>query len=341
MNNTFISICIPSYNRIDELKRLLLSIDCDPSIIEIIICEDYSPRREEIRSMVNKFAMESPYSIKYNENSVNLGFDGNLRRLLECASGEYVIFMGDDDYFLPKKLDKYILFLQKNTDIGYVLRSHLTEHSNGSIEYFKYLSKSQPFSAGEKTVAWLIKRSVSICGFTISRAKALKFQTKDLDGTLLYQVYLMSQVCLKYNSYYYSEPFVHNVHGCRDDKPMFGSSESERQRYTPGVVSEDNSINFTKSYFELTHYLDNLYGTNLTKLVLLDLSKYSYPFLSIQRKRGIIKFLRYAKRLEKEVGFGCTTYYHLYKWGLVFLGEKICDRIIIIIKRVVGHTPNF
>ena len=341
MVQPFVSICIPSYNRTTELNRLLLSVDCNPSNIEIVICEDNSPRQYEIRELVKNFTAKSVYRVRYIENKVNLGFDGNLRKLVDTAQGVYIVFMGDDDFFIPKKLDKFILFLKHNLDKAYVLRSHITEHSDGAIEYFRYLPKSQTFLPGEKTVAWLIKRSVSICGFTISRVKALKFKTQDLDGTLLYQVYLMAQVCLKYNSIYYNEPFVHNVHGCRNDNPMFGNSEFENARYTSGTISENNSINFTKSYFELTNYLDNKYGTNLTNLVLLDLSKYSYPILSIQRKRGIKNFLRYAKRLEKEVGLGFTVYYHLYKWGLVFLGEKVCDKIIIMIKRIVGHTPNF
>lgn len=340
MKNIFVSICIPSYNRPDELNRLLKSIDCRPENLEIVICEDCSPKQKKIKSIVKEYSEKAPYLINYYENPNNLGFDGNLRKLLNSASGDYVIFMGDDDYFLPNKLEQFIRFLRKNSNIGYFLRSHITKHSNGQIEYFRYLPSIQFFDAGEETVVWMLKRSVSICGFTISRKKALKFQTDKLDGTLLYQVYLMAQVCLKYNSCYYDEPFVHNVHGFRDDSPMFGSSISEKKKYTPGIISEDNSINFTKSYFELTNFLDEKHQTSLTKKVLIELSKYSYPFLSIQRKRGILRFLRYSKRLENELGFGCTKYYHLYKWSLVFFGEKFCDTIIILIKKIIGHTPN-
>ncbi len=122
---------------------------------------------------------------------------------------------------------------------------------------------------------------------------------------------------------------------------MFGTSEAEKSRFTPGSVSHDNSINFTKAYFEVTSYLDKQHGTNLTKLVRFDLSKYSYPFLSIQRKRGIPSFLCYARRLEVEAEFGCTVYYFVYKWALVLFGERTCDKFIYRIKNIVGHTPNF
>jgi hypothetical protein len=248
--------------------------------------------------------------------------------------------MGDDDLFVPNTLDQFIEFLKKNHNKPYILRSYLTEHLDGRIEYFRYLSDVRILPHSEAMVAWLFKRSVTICGFTISRAEALKYATDKLDGTLLYQVYLMSQVCLRNDSIFCDIPVAHAVQTYRQDFAMFGSSEAERSRFTPGKVSHDNSINFTKAYFEVTQYLDREHGTNLTKLVLLDLSKNSYPFLSIQRKHGVYSFLRYSKRLEAEVGFGCTFYYHIYKWALVFFGEEICDKFIYRIKITLGYTPN-
>lgn len=341
MSSPFLSICIPSYNRPGELQNLLASIDCNPEEVEVVICEDLAPKRDEVRAMVTDFSASSAYPIYYHENPTNRGFDSNLRRLVECATGEYIMFMGDDDLFVPGALDPFIAFLKQHRDKPYVLRSYLTEHADGRTEYFRYLPKSQVLPAGEATVAWLFKRSVSLCGFTISREKALRFATTDLDGTLLYQIYLMAQVCLKQDSIYCDISITHAVQTFRGDKPMFGNSEAEKSRFTPGTVSHDNSINFSKAYFEVTAYLDKQHGTHLTQLVRIDLSKYSYPFLSIQRKRGIASFLRYAKRLETEVGFSCTAYFHLYKWALVLFGERACDRLIGVIKRRLGHTPNF
>lgn len=337
----FLSICIPSYNRPEQLDELLASIDCKPVDIEIIICEDLAPKRLEVRAIANAFTQTSAYLTYYHENPINRGFDGNLRRLVECASGDFILFMGDDDLFLPGALAQFIEFLKQNRDKPYVLRAYLTQHPDGRTEYFRYLPKTTLLTHSEATVAWLFKRSVTICGFTISRAEALKYSTTDLDGTLLYQVYLMAQVCLRNDSIYCDIPVVHAVQTYRKDKPMFGFSEAEKSRFIPGSVSHDNSINFTKAYFEVTAYLDKQHGTNLTKLVRVDLSKYSYPFLSIQRKRGISSFLRYAKRLETEVGFGCTAYFHIYKWALVLFGEQVCDRLIARIKSAVRHTPNF
>ena len=169
MSSPFLTICIPSYNRPSELRNLLASIDCIPAEVEIVICEDLAPKRDEVRTAVSLFAESSAYPTHYYENTINRGFDGNLRRLVECAAGEYIMFMGDDDLFVPGALNQFIDFLKENCDKPYVLRSYLTEHPDGRTEYFRYLPKSEVLPAGEATVAWLFKRSVSLCGFTIAR----------------------------------------------------------------------------------------------------------------------------------------------------------------------------
>ena len=46
-----VSICIPSFNRPDQLIELLRSVDCNPTKIEIIICEDYSQKRKKKMKM--------------------------------------------------------------------------------------------------------------------------------------------------------------------------------------------------------------------------------------------------------------------------------------------------
>ncbi|MBU0598534.1 MAG: glycosyltransferase [Candidatus Omnitrophica bacterium] len=336
-----LSICIPSYNRPQQLVELLSSVDCDPASIEIVVCEDHSPQRQNIRESVVLFSDRLPYKIRYVENEINLGFDGNIRKLVELATGHFVMFMGDDDLFIPGALDRFLKFLKEHEDKKYILRSYISIHPDGWVEDFRYLPTTTVLPHGEKTVVWLFKRSVTICGFTINRDDAQKVATKDLDGTLLYQVYLMAKICLEHDSIYCDFPVVQAGQSFRDDKPNFGSSVAEKSRYKPGSISEDNSINFTKAYFEVTKYLDRQHGTLLTDRVRVDLSKYSYPFLSIQRKRGVRSFLKYANRLEAECGLGCTLYYFVYKWGLVLLGERLCDRFIGIIKNVVGHTPNF
>ena len=228
----YISICIPSYNRPDGLLFLLNSID--PLLsdeLEVVICEDKSPKRIEVREAVRLFKASSKLNIRYFENEQNLGYDKNLRELISKAEGEFVIFMGDDDAFGVGGLGNFINFI----------------HQDGKEELFKYFDYNVFYDPSETTVATLFRKSVFISGFTFRRSLAVPYLTDIFDGTLLYQIYLLSEICINYSSAYCTIPLTVQSAN-RREVPMFGSSESEKSLYEPGVISLDNSINFMKGF---------------------------------------------------------------------------------------------
>ncbi len=107
----FLSICITSYNRVSELERTLRSIDYSDDI-EVVISEDCSPRRMEIKEMVEKVDAELNLNILLNLNENNLGYDNNLGKLKEIASGKYILYMSDDDAFVPGALEELCGYLK-------------------------------------------------------------------------------------------------------------------------------------------------------------------------------------------------------------------------------------
>jgi glycosyltransferase involved in cell wall biosynthesis len=334
-----ISICIPSYNRPESLKILLDSIDCDSTIIEIVISEDKAPQRNLVSQTVKTFVKESNYSVNYYENELNLGYDGNLRKLIELSKGKFVLFMGDDDRFYPGALDIYILFLKENLNVGYVLRSYYSEHPTGRLEIFKYLPKSQKLHYGVDNLPFIFKRTVSIAGVTFNRELANNLATNKFDGTLLYQLYLVLEIAYKFESIYCDIPVAIVAQSYRLDKPNFGASSSE-SKFEIGKVTPTNSINFTNGFFEISNYFDNKYATKITNLIKKDLSKYSYPILSIQRKNGVIKFIKYAIRLANETSINKTWHFYFYTVSLIIFGEAVCDNLIDYIKKNLGYTPS-
>ena len=339
MNSNFkFSICIPSYNRPVELKKLLDSIDClEIKKIQILICEDKSPKREEIREVVNEFQKSTRYAVKYIENKENLGYDRNLKELINNADGEYVLFMGDDDMFIKDGLDKYIEFVKLHSDCGYILRSYRNIYKDGSIEYFKYYSGHRSFEKGVNTYIELFDKSVFISGFCIKKEYTTPFITDQLDGSLLYQLYLLAEICIRYPSVYCDIPLTQSISG--DSVPMFGSSESEKGLYTPGIITIENSINFIKKYFEVIQYIDKKNGINSFDIIRKNMSKYSYPTLSIQRGKGSKEYKRDVRELRK-IGFDKSIYFEIYNIGLLFYGKKFCDKTIRLIKKVLGRRPN-
>jgi abequosyltransferase len=90
-----ISICIPTYNRVNYLEETLRSIL--PQIgadIELLISDNCST--DGTKAMVARY-QQTFRTLQYFRNERNLGFDGNVLRCLELASGEYVWFFGSDD----------------------------------------------------------------------------------------------------------------------------------------------------------------------------------------------------------------------------------------------------
>lgn len=335
--NKTISICIPSYNRPKELYRLLKSIDSKKKEkFEIIICEDKSPKRDEVNAIVKKYISEVEYEVKYFENKINLGYDKNLKELISKSSGNFIVFMGDDDTFIPNAFDKLIVFLEDHNELGYILKSHQFVFKNGKVERFRYFDGNQFFNKGEDTYIELFRKSVFISGFTINRNYIQDLLIDDFDGALLFQLYILAEVALKHSCAYFDTPLTE---GKEEGVPFFGNSESEKELYTPGTITIENSINFLSGFFKITRFIDHKYNLESTQKIKVDMSKYFYPSLAIQREKGLKEFFRYVKELNK-LGFNCTTYYYIYMIALTLFGKKACDWIIINLKKILGKTPK-
>ena len=331
MNNDFlISICIPSYNRPKELTRLLESIhNKNKQLVQIIICEDMAPKRQEVRLVVDNFKNSTSYNVKYSENIENLGHGGNFRECIKKADGEFIIFMGDDDMFIPETLDNYCLFLQENRHCGYILRSSRQLLKNGKYEYFRYFSEDKYFDPGVDAYIQLFLKSVFMSGFTIKRTLVKDINIDSLDDTLLFQLYLLAEVSLHYPTAYCNTPFVQGV---GDGVSFFGTNEKEKELYTPGIMVTNN-INFILGFFKITTFVDNKYKINTTEMIKTEMSKYSYSLMSMERNFGRKQFKEHIRKLRK-MGLDKTIHFDLYYFGLLIFGDKFCRQIILLIKKV-------
>jgi glycosyltransferase involved in cell wall biosynthesis len=286
-----ISICIPNYNRPNELLRLLKSIDStQTNEIEIVICEDKSPKMLEVREKVKDFRKNTRYTVNYIENEVNLGYDKNIRACASNAKGDWIVYMGNDDEFVSGALDKLIAFLKDHAELGYVLKSHFYIHKNNKKEKFRYYDGTKFFEPGLDTYVQMFRKSVFISGFTIRRQLLLPLLINDFDGTLLFQLYPLAGICLKYPSAYFDTPLTQQYD---EGFPEFGNAEGEKGIYTPGSITVQNSINFLKGYFKISKYIDNKYQLDSTRLIKKDMSKYFYPSLAIQRNKGVVEADQY------------------------------------------------
>jgi glycosyltransferase involved in cell wall biosynthesis len=335
----FVSICILSYNRPETLMRLLKTIDTKKiEDIEIVVCEDCSPRQKEIRQVISEYRELQNYKVIYSENSKNLGYDGTLCELVKNANGAWLVFMGDDDEFVLGALDKVIDFLGQHSELGYVLKSHYLIHEDQKKERFRYFGKSEFFQPGEAAYIELFRKSVFIAGFMIRRDYATPYLTNRFDGTLLMQLYLLAEVVMRYPSAYLDEPFTqqyasheHNVGDVMFDR--------EKNTFVPRRPTLDISLNFLKSFSLITEYIDKQHQINSTALIKKDMSKYFYPSLAVHRDAGLRLFFNYVRELNRH-GFNASYYYYIYVILLTLLGKRVCDWGIYHLKKLLGSTPR-
>ena len=191
------SICIPAYNRARHLPALLDSIygqDCKD--FEVVICEDASPERQQIAAIAREYAGRFPGTLRYLENETNLGYDGNVRRLVEKAAGAFCFFMGNDDLMCPGALGTVAGILERHDNVGLVVKSYawfdeVPEKINQEIRYF---AEEREFPAGREAVRICFRRSGVISGYIVHRESAQAVATSKFDGTLYYQLHLTANV---------------------------------------------------------------------------------------------------------------------------------------------------
>lgn len=334
-----ISVCIPAYNRAALLPSLLDSIfEQDYQDFELVIAEDMSPEREAIAAVASDYAERYPGQVVYGENATNKGYDGNLRRLIELARGEYVLFMGNDDLMAPGALRAVAEAIQTHPRVGVVLRSYASFNTTPDEleQTFRYFDKDSFFPSGATTITTFFRRCVFISGMVVRRKSALAFSTDRFDGTLLYQQHLVGQILANENGVYLTQILTYHRLG---GTPDFGNSAVEKGRFVPREQNPESSVHFMRGMLTIAMAVEQSTELPVYRPILRDIGNYSYPILSIQAERPGIVFVGYAYALAR-MGLWRAPLFHVYALGLLLLGRNMCDRLISMIKKHLGRAPK-
>ena len=119
----FFSIIIPVYNTEQYLPRALDSIlkqNFDTDKIEAIVINDGSPKAEECRVIVGKYAKE--LHIKFIDNEKNRGlFLTRKLGVANVSNGDgYLLHLDSDDYLTKNTCKVLCEDIQKNGDVDYI-----------------------------------------------------------------------------------------------------------------------------------------------------------------------------------------------------------------------------
>lgn len=333
------TVCIPAYNRASYLSPLLDSIFLqDENNYEILVCEDCSPERRQIASIVKQYAIKNPGVIRYVENQRNLGYDGNIRELVKHANGQYCIFMGNDDLLCSGALSRISDVIRRNPHCGVVVRTYATfdEDPEDLKQVFRYFPEEVSILPGRQAIITAFRRSVVIPGMVIHRDSAVNLATEDFDGSLLYQLYLVSRILANR-----SVVFTPQIIALRRDgvAPDFGNSEVEKGKFVPENQTPDSSLHFVKGMLRIAENAQAAMGLKIYSAIRSDIANYSYPILAIQARRSKGVFLRYGLALAR-MGFWRNPLFNIYFIALLFFGPTLMDIMIVWIKSRLGYTPR-
>lgn len=108
-----INICILSYNRPLQLKRILENfVGFSSTDISITIKDDRSPQFDQISALHQEFESKLEVPIYLVRNEDNFGYDKNLYTSLELPGAEYTFLLSDDDYIDTSLLHDVIDFVK-------------------------------------------------------------------------------------------------------------------------------------------------------------------------------------------------------------------------------------
>lgn len=116
-----LTIAIPSYNRsgalINALEALASQLGpISPGLVEVIVSDNCSSDEtpERVRAWMD---MHPTVPIGYFRNERNIGFDANCDALVQCARGQFVWLMADDDFLVSGAIARVYSLLEENKDI--------------------------------------------------------------------------------------------------------------------------------------------------------------------------------------------------------------------------------
>lgn len=209
MNNSLVSVVIPTYNRANLLPNAINSvINQTFKNWELIIVDDGSI--DNTKDVISEFIKkDSRVKYFYQKNS---GQPSAMNLGIKNSKGNYIAFLDDDDEWLPEKLEKQINKIKSDKLIGLVFtdaiildgktnvnkRSDIIKPSSGFV--YKELLKTNFITATSVIIAKEIFEKIGL----FDESFIIKItQIQDYDMWLriakYYKIEYISEPLVKYN----------------------------------------------------------------------------------------------------------------------------------------------
>lgn len=295
------SICIPSYNRPNELLRCLESIPTQfADRVEILVRDDCSPRQQEIVDLIS--GLDRP-DIQLHAADQNVGFDTNFYHLINSAKGRFLIFFTDDDYAVPVNFPRFLDFLENHQP--HVCVTPYVDLATGKIERsFDRIIVNEK----AKLLPGDIFDFILLSGLTIRRDMLFEYDFSRIRDSIYSQVYVFIMACGELGPSYYDEPII--IKG-EDGENGFSNTldplKSDRKNYL-------SNLSFHKGLISVIKLADSQLIANgrLLRKFTREYSLRSFTGMIIARSHGRLASLKYLKLMKKlPIKTGVLPYIYL------------------------------
>lgn len=294
-----LTIAIPAYSRPRELIDLLesaLSLAEAPG--EILICEDCSAERNEIRSIAEWFssAFEAGgTTLRYHENERNLGYDANIRELLKLAGKPWVMLIGNDDLLLSCAVTMARCGIEKfpNVDMFSCAYLKFTGSLENTIGCTSLSATDAIFTPRNSDSGAIVRMSGFVGGLLFRKSLADKVATECFDGTLYYQMYLAAHAYSTSGIAYLSTPMVASR---VNNPPLFGSAATEKGKHKPGIYAATGRASMWIGILAICKHVEEIHNVPLCGGVRTELARgqafHVYEKLSEQGRTAVWVFTK-------------------------------------------------
>jgi glycosyltransferase involved in cell wall biosynthesis len=261
------SIAIPAYDRPEEYDELLRSI-FDMTFLpnEIIICEDFSKQRNEIRKITEKYQSqfaEKQVIMTYIENETNLGYDANIRKLIDLALYKWVVLIGNDDLFLKNGLEEIDKFCKKNPNVAMVSRPFLRFEKDISKPIgVSRILPNETIVKKQDSPRLIFRMCGFVGGLVINKEWAQPLKTDKYDGTLYYQIYLAANAFCTKGIGYLGKP---SVGGRTGNPPLFGDFQKAGEIHIRGIYSVKGRAKMWKGVLDIAKDTQDFYKVEIVE----------------------------------------------------------------------------
>lgn len=136
-----ISICIPTFNRINKLKKMLTFFENEKVFendrIEFIVSNNGS--NDDTSSFLKYFSRDKK-SLIVLDSEKNKGLINNFRKCVKNANNDYVWIVGDDDILYKGIIMKIFDILDNYNDLNHIFLNYSTLHYNKTYKK-EYIEK--------------------------------------------------------------------------------------------------------------------------------------------------------------------------------------------------------